>query len=157
MQSGVEGCQLLELNLSFCGLVDHSFLPQQQDVKGAWCSGNWYPDGGLALCGGSACGIKCCGATECVPLGEEDGPRTMVQMAWSDLLAEWLSCNPPLESLNLSHNRLSAGTGWAIATALESNGSLNHLDLSFNPLTTDGVLLLLDGLRRNHRLVYAHS
>jgi Ran GTPase-activating protein (RanGAP) involved in mRNA processing and transport len=75
-----------------------------------------------------------------------------VPMAWSDLLAEWLGCNPPLESLNLSHNRLGAGTGWAIATALKTNDSLNHLDLSFNPLTTNGVLLLLEGLRRNHSL-----
>merc|ERR1719408_32683 len=51
--------------------------------------------------------------------------------------------NPPLTSLSLSNTSLGAEAGKHIASFLEHNKVLQHLDISSNPLTSDGVRTLL--------------
>jgi Ran GTPase-activating protein (RanGAP) involved in mRNA processing and transport len=51
--------------------------------------------------------------------------------------------NPPLASLSLCNTSLGAEAGKHIASYLENNRTLQHLDISCNPLSSEGICTLL--------------
>ena len=59
-----------------------------------------------------------------------------------------------LQILNLSHNHVSSTqAAIAFAQALTYNTSLREINLDYNRLTIEGILLLLDGLMKNATLI----
>lgn len=68
------------------------------------------------------------------------------------VIAQALSQNPTLHSLNLRLNRLQDDGGEAIARALLKNSSLCHLHLGANELTGRCAVMLAKVLLQNHTL-----
>ena len=58
----------------------------------------------------------------------------------------------PLVTLSLSDCHLKSRETGIIATALCSNSTLVDLDLSFNPIGSDGVIALAEMLKKNETL-----
>ena len=64
-----------------------------------------------------------------------------------EMLGQWLGTDPPAVKLNVSHNRLGVQTALILSYALQYNSTVYDLDLSFNPLTTQGVAFFIDVFR----------
>ena len=56
----------------------------------------------------------------------------------------------PLRSLNLECNRIGMLGAYALARALRQNRTLRKLDLTLNPITTEGVKAILKALINNY-------
>ena len=94
---------------------------------------------------------------------------TELSLAWNSIkhngtiaLAEALKTNDKLLSFDLSWNAIGSKadqfrtTAIAIASLLEVNCTLTHLDLSQNQLKEQDIIVIGEGLKKNHSLLGIH-
>mmetsp|Transcript_47361 Transcript_47361/g.122517 ORF Transcript_47361/g.122517 Transcript_47361/m.122517 type:complete len:174 (-) Transcript_47361:2958-3479(-) len=75
--------------------------------------------------------------------------RNRISPPGASCLADYLSLNPPLQTLSLSHNRLGDQGAQAIARALRSNRNLTNLSLRGCGIGEDGLIALADAISSN--------